>query len=198
MISDLNMLFYHEIIIVLDLICKLFTHVIVRNLRPRSDRNRDNWRGWLWCEDHICSWSVNALHQYSIKMSTLITSSFPWGPAANGLVGQKMLCKFLIASTYDYIRNTCLCLLSTWMLYHYLSAMPLSRVITWAILSMQRPFIHPYAYSVLILLFTAITTAVIILLMSLFYCYYCYKTVATDNLCWARLFLCAVNWQSIC
>ena len=26
------------------------------------------------------------------------------------------------------------------------------------------------------------------LLLSLFYCYYCYKTVATDNLCRARLF----------
>ena len=39
---------------------------------------------------------------------------------------------------------------------------------------MQRPFIHPYAYGVLILLF--------------FY-YYCYKTVATDNVCRARLSL---------
>ena len=53
---------------------------------------------------------------------------------------------------------------------------------------MQRPLIHPYAYSVLILLFTVITTAVIILLLSLFCCYYCYKTVATNNLCRARLF----------
>ena len=52
---------------------------------------------------------------------------------------------------------------------------------------MQRPFIHPYAYGVLTLLFTVITTAVIILLLSLFCCYYCYKTVATDNLCRARL-----------
>ena len=53
---------------------------------------------------------------------------------------------------------------------------------------MQRPFIHPYAYSVLILLFTAITTAVITSLLLLFHRYYCYKTVATDNLCRARLF----------
>ena len=52
--------------------------------------------------------SVNALLRCSIKRSTLITSSFPWGPATNGLVGQKMLYKFLIASTYDYIWKTCL------------------------------------------------------------------------------------------
>jgi hypothetical protein len=108
-----------RIIIVLDHIYKLYTHVTVRNPRPQSDRNWDNRRGWLRREDHMCSRSVNALLRCFIKRSTLITSSFPWGPAANGLVGQKMLCKFLIASTYDYIRNTCLCLLSTWMLYHY-------------------------------------------------------------------------------
>ena len=54
---------------------------------------------------------------------------------------------------------------------------------------MQRPFIHPYAYSVLILLFTVITTAVTILLLLLFCYYYCYKIVATHNLCRARLFL---------
>ena len=165
----------------------MFTHIVVWNPRPRSDRNRDNWRGWLWCADHMCSRSDNALLRCLFKRSTLITSSFPWGPTANGLVGQKMLCKFLIGSTYDYIQNTCLCLLSTWMLYHYLSAMPLSRIITWAILSIERPFIHPYAYGVLVLLFTSFTTAVIILLMSLLCYYYCYKTVATDNLCRARL-----------
>ena len=34
MISYLNMLLYHEIIIVFDLNCKLFTHVIVQNPGP--------------------------------------------------------------------------------------------------------------------------------------------------------------------
>ena len=149
MISDLNMLLYHEIIIVLDHTCKLFTHVIVRNPRPRSDKNRDNWRGWLWCEDHMCSRSVNTLLRYFIKRSILITSSFPWGPAANWLVGQKMVCKFLIVNTYDQIRNTCLWLFSTWMLYHYLPANVFVLIIPWAILSMQCPFIHLYVYSVL-------------------------------------------------
>ena len=52
---------------------------------------------------------------------------------------------------------------------------------------MQRPFIHPYAYDVLILLFTVITAAVITLLLSVFCYYNRYKTVATDNLCGARL-----------
>jgi succinate dehydrogenase hydrophobic anchor subunit len=110
------------IVVVYDLTCKLYTHIVVRNPRLQSDDNWDNRRGWLWCEDHMCSLSVNALLWYFIKRSTLITSSFPWGPAANGLVGQKMSCKFLIASTHNYIWNTCLWLFSTMMLYHYLSA----------------------------------------------------------------------------
>jgi hypothetical protein len=159
---------FMKIIVVFYLTCKLYTHIVVRNLRPQSDNNWDNQRGWMWCEDHMCSWSVNALLRYSIKRSTLITSSFPWGPTANGLVGQKMSCKFLIASTYDYIRNTCLWLLSTRMLYLYLSAIALVLIITWIILSMQRPFIHPYAYSIKSHYLLSIP------LLSLFYycCYY--------------------------
>src|SRR3954449_7707283 len=55
--------------------------------------------------------------------------------------------------------------------------------------SMQRPFIHPYAYSILILLFTTITaSAVFILLLLLLYYCHCYKTVATDTLLQASLF----------
>ena len=47
---------------------------------------------------------------------------------------------------------------------------------------MQRPFIHPYAYSILILLLIAImATAVFISLLLLLYYCYCYKTVATDK-----------------
>ena len=54
--------------------------------------------------------------------------------------------------------------------------------IIWMILFMQRPFIHPYAYSILILLSTTIiaTTVFISLLLLLYYCHY-YKTVATDK-----------------
>ena len=54
---------------------------------------------------------------------------------------------------------------------------------------MQRPFIRPHAYCILILLSTAITNVVSISLLLLFHYYYCYKTVATDNLCRASLFL---------
>src|SRR4051794_39894110 len=54
---------------------------------------------------------------------------------------------------------------------------------------MQRPFIHPYAYSILILLFTTISaTAVFIPLVLLLYYCHCYKTVATDKLLRASLF----------
>jgi hypothetical protein len=43
MISDLNILCFHDdaLYIVLDHICKLYTHVIIRNPRPRSDNNRE-------------------------------------------------------------------------------------------------------------------------------------------------------------
>src|SRR3954467_4449634 len=54
---------------------------------------------------------------------------------------------------------------------------------------MQRPFIHPYTYSILILLFTMITaTAVFILLLLLLYYCHCYKTIATDKLLRESLF----------
>jgi hypothetical protein len=157
-----------KIIVVFCLTCKLYTHIVVQKSRPQSDNNWDNRRGWLWCEDHMCSQSVNALLRYCIKRSTLITSSFPWGPAANRLVGQKMSCKFLIASMNDYIWNTCLWLLSTRMLYLYLSATAHVFIITWIILSMQRPFIHPYAYSI-----KSYCLLLIPLLSLLYYYYYC-------------------------
>src|SRR4051812_31358420 len=75
MISDLNLLLNHYDIIVCDLICKLCTHIIAGIQIPRSDRNWDDRRGWLWCEDHMCLRSVNALLWCSIKRSTLIASS---------------------------------------------------------------------------------------------------------------------------
>src|SRR5215213_8050908 len=53
---------------------------------------------------------------------------------------------------------------------------------------MQRPFIRPRAYSILILLFTIITTAVSVTLLLLFHYCYCYKTVTTDKLLRASLF----------
>jgi hypothetical protein len=135
------------------------------------------WIRWRRIKDHICSPSVNALLWYSIKRSTLITSRFPWGPAANRLVGQKMLCKFLIASTYDYLRNTYLWLFSTRMLYHYLSAIAHVLLISLIILSMQRLFIHPYAYSI-----SSYYLLLPLLLSLLYYCCYYFTTVTTIKL----------------
>jgi hypothetical protein len=165
------------ILVVYGLLCKLYTHIVVRNPGPQSDSNWDNRGGWLWCEDHMCSPSVNALLRYFIKRSTLITSSFPWGPAANMLVGQKMSCKFLIASTHDYLRKTCLWLFSTRMLYHYLSAIAHVLLISWIILSMQYPFIHPYAYSI-----SSYCLLLLLLPSLLYYCCYCFTTTTTIKL----------------
>jgi hypothetical protein len=187
------------IIVVYDLTCKLYTYIIVRNLRPQSDSNWDNRRGWLWCEDHMCSLSVNALLRYSIKRSTLITSRFPWGPGANGLARQKMSCKFLIASTYDYIWNTCLWLFSTRMHYHYLSAIDHVLIITWIIFSMQRPFIHPYAYSIQSYCLLLIPWPSLLY----YFCYY-FTTITTIKLlllinrCEQVYFQVQLNWQLIC
>jgi hypothetical protein len=187
------------IIVVFDLTCKLYTYIVVRNPRPQGDNNWDNRRGWLWYEDHMCSWSVNALLRHSIKRSTLITSSFPRGLAANRLVGQKMSCKFLITSMYDYIRNTCLWLFSTRMLYHYLSAIAHVLIITWIILSMQRPFIHPYTYSI-----KSYCLLLIPLLSLFYYCCYYFTTATTIklllliNCCEQVCFQVQLNWQLIC
>jgi hypothetical protein len=47
---------------------------------------------------------------------------------------------------------------------------------------MQRPFIHPYAYSIIIMLFTIVTAAVFILLLLLLFCYcYYYKLLLLIN-----------------
>jgi hypothetical protein len=55
---------------------------------------------------------------------------------------------------------------------------------------MQRLFIHPYAYSILILLFTTISAVIFILLLLLLFCYYyCYRTITTDKLLRASMFL---------
>jgi hypothetical protein len=176
------------IIVVYDLTCKLFTHIVDRNPRPQSNSNWDNRRGWLWCEDQICSLSVNALLRYSIKRITLITSRFPWRPAANGLVGQKMSCKFLIASAYDYIRTHAYgCLVLGCFIIIYLQLPCLDYYMNYLVHATP---VHPsLCQQYLILLFTIDTVTVFILLLLLLF-YYChhYKTVATDKPLWASLF----------
>src|SRR3954467_6521424 len=72
-------------------------------------------RGWLWCEDHMCSWSVNALLPCSIKRITLIASSSLEAPLPRAGWTEDVV-QVLIMSTYDYIWSTCLGLFSTWML----------------------------------------------------------------------------------
>src|SRR3954469_7732810 len=115
MISDLNLLLNHYDSIICDLICKLFIHIIVRIQRPQSDNNWDNRRGWLWCEDHMCSRSVNTFLRCSIKRSTLIASSSLEAPLPRA-DRKKDVVQVLIARTHAYIWRTCLGLFSTWML----------------------------------------------------------------------------------
>jgi hypothetical protein len=42
-----HVIIFMKIIVVSDLTCKLYTHIIVRNPRPQSESNWDNMRGWL-------------------------------------------------------------------------------------------------------------------------------------------------------
>ena len=137
-------------------------------------------REWLWCEYHMCSRSVNALLRCSIKRRTLIASSSLEAPLQRA--GRtKDVVQVLIASTYDYIWNTCLGLSSTWMLYLIYLQLPYVLIAMWIVLSMQRPSIHPYAYCTRIPLFTvAVTISPVSLLMLLL------QSVATDKLLWAR------------
>jgi hypothetical protein len=99
-----------------------------------------------------------------------------------------MSCKFLIASTYDYIRNICLWLLSTRMLYLYLSAIAHVLIImNYLIHAMP---VHPsLCIQYLILLFNIdiATVFTLLLLLLFYYCHY-YKTIATDKSLRASLF----------
>src|SRR3954468_797517 len=69
----------------------------------------------MWCEDHMCSRSVNALLRCSIKRSTLIVSSSLEAPLPRAGWTEDAV-QVLIASMYDYIWSTCLGLFSTWIL----------------------------------------------------------------------------------
>jgi hypothetical protein len=110
-------------------------------------------------------------------------------PCCNRLVGQKMSCKFLLVSTYDYIRNTCLWLLVLGCFIIIYLQLPMSH---WfhelsypcnARTSIPMPTVFvPTVYYCTI-------TAVILLLLLLFHYYNHYKTVATDKPLRARLFL---------
>ena len=98
-----------------------------------------------------------------------------------------MLCKFLIASTYDYIRNTCLWLFSTWILFYYYLQMPYLDCYMSSLIHAAP--VHPsLCLQYLILLLTIITTVVFVTLLLIFYYCYYYKTVATDKLLRASLF----------
>jgi hypothetical protein len=100
-----------------------------------------------------------------------------------------MSCKFLIASSYDYIWNTCLWLFSTRMLYHYLSA--IAHVIDYYMnyLVHATPVYPSLCLQYLILLFTieTITIFTLLLLLLFYYCHH-YKTVDTDKPLQASLF----------
>jgi hypothetical protein len=99
-----------------------------------------------------------------------------------------MSCKFLIASTYDYIWNTCLWLLVLGcFIIIYLQYPCLTDFMNYLIYA---TLVHPsLCLQYFILPFTIATiTAFILLLLLMFHYYHHYKTVATDKLLRASLF----------
>jgi hypothetical protein len=109
-------------------------------------------------------------------------------PCCNRLVGQKISCKFLLVSTYDYIQNTCLWLLVLGcFIIIYLQCPCLIDFINYLIHATP---VHPsICLQYLFLLFTTVTiTANILLLLLLFHYYHHYKIVASDKPLRARLF----------
>jgi hypothetical protein len=100
-----------------------------------------------------------------------------------------MSCKFLIASTYDYIQNICLWLLLLGcFIIIYLQCPCLTDFMNYLIHATP---VHPSLYlQYLFLLFTIATiTTFILLLLLLFHYYHHYKTVATDKPLRTSLFL---------
>jgi hypothetical protein len=99
-----------------------------------------------------------------------------------------MSCKFLLVSTYDYLRNTCLWLfvLGCFIII-YLQCPCLIDFMNYLIHATP---VHPsLGLQYLFLLFTIATiTAAILLPLLLFHYYHHYKTVATDKPLRARLF----------
>jgi hypothetical protein len=99
-----------------------------------------------------------------------------------------MSCKFLIASMYDYIRNTCLWLLVLGcFIIIYLQCPRLTDFMNYLIHA--TPVYPSLCLQYFILLFTIATiTAFILLLLLLFHYYYHYKTIAIDKPLRACLF----------
>ena len=102
-----------------------------------------------------------------------------------------MICKFLLQArtaklgiqAYDWLILRCFIIICS----HY------ALCYDWSILSMQRPFIRPSAYGMLIVLFTTatlvVTIATVILLFLLLFHHCCHHiTVTTDKLCQASFF----------
>jgi hypothetical protein len=114
-------------------------------------------------------------------------------PCCNRLVWQKMSCKFLIASTYNYIRNTCLWLLVLGCFIFIICNCPcLTDFMNYLIHATP---VHPsLCLQYFILLFTIATiTVFILLLLLLFHYYHHYKTVDIDKPLRASLFPCAAE-----
>jgi hypothetical protein len=109
-------------------------------------------------------------------------------PCCNRLVWQKMSCKFLIASTYDYIRNTCLWLLVLGcFIIIYLQCLCLTDFMNYLIHATPVHQSLCLQYSILLVSIATITSFILLLLL-LFHYYHHYKTIATDKPLRASLF----------
>ena len=173
MISDLSTLWLHDYNCCSRSYLQLYAPVIVRN----------RWSQWwqlgtpkgmdynlrITCIHRVLMLCSGALWQEHLNLHKFL-NWLRWKRDGR----TKDVVQVLLASTYNYLWGTCLMFVEC--LDDYLLSVCRAHVktTTWSILSMQRPIIHPSAYSVLILLVTSCFT--LLLLLSLFCHHYfrCY------------------------
>ena len=180
MISDLNHMCLHEYICVLDPIYELFAPITVRNRRSQK------WqlgtpKGMVHSLRITCIHWVYCFVPVLFDRSTLISISSFW-PRSQRDGRTKDVVQVLIASTYNYLRDTCLifdiclddhyfsvCLAPSWNhdISHPCSAQP-SISLAYSVLIL---LVISCYFCCLLLLFTfTITTITIISLLPLIFC----------------------------
>ena len=154
------------IIIFLDHIYELYTHIIVRNPWPQSDSN------WITGGNGY-DVRITYIHGVLMLCSGTLLKGVPLLPVVSlepplqmGWQDKRWCASMSLRALTTKLEYMLMISLYLDALY-YLSANACDLVIIWIILSMQRPFIRPYAYSILILLSTIITSAVFISLLLL-------------------------------
>ena len=172
MISDLNLLCFHEYICVLDPILQVIvTYYVLWSGNPGVTTT------WPTLGDGRSLRSSSIHYVLMLCSGTLLKGGlnipyFPLGPRCHGRVGQKMSCKSFSISTYDYVWNTCL---------HYIDELEL--VLCHPRLWLLHDECHPTQLSLPIHCLWAFH----MLIFAKFRCYCCYNHYKTATITFATV-----------